>query len=140
ALGHDNLLSPPITAAASPLHECNQRPEDRCRDVVTAAKCGALQFCQITVWDRAVGKGIPCHLCQMAVSVVGKILQDNRTESDPKVLCGTFKLCQSQESSTGALKFQKPPPAPAGPVQDFTDLVNPFIANVPLLLHPQDLP
>lgn len=25
-------------------------------------------------------KGIPCHLCQMAVSVVGKILQDNRTE------------------------------------------------------------
>lgn len=25
-------------------------------------------------------KGIPCHLCQVAVSVVGKILQDNRTE------------------------------------------------------------
>lgn len=25
-------------------------------------------------------KGIPCHLCQVVVSVVGKILQDNRTE------------------------------------------------------------
>lgn len=25
-------------------------------------------------------KGIPCHLCQVAVSVMGKILQDNRTE------------------------------------------------------------
>ncbi|XP_069719345.1 prosaposin-like [Phaenicophaeus curvirostris] len=169
-------------AAASPLHECGERPEDWCRDVVTAAKCGVLQLCQITVWDQALGKGIPCHLCQMAVSVVGKILQDNRTEeklrkfldkkcqylpfqdwsvkckkmvdtgililvqlgkqvlADPKVVCGTFKLCQSWENPTGALKFQKPPPAPTDPVQDFADLVNPFIANVPLLLHPQDLP
>lgn len=25
-------------------------------------------------------KGIPCHLCQVVVSTVGKILQDNRTE------------------------------------------------------------
>ncbi|XP_030909100.2 prosaposin-like isoform X1 [Melopsittacus undulatus] len=170
-------------AGASPLHECSERPEDWCRDVVTAAKCGTLQLCQISVWDKAVGqKGIPCHLCQMAVSVVGKILQDNRTEeklrlfldkkcqylpfqdwsvkckkmvdtgililvqlgrqvlADPKVVCGTMRLCQPWESPTGALKFQEPPPAPAGPAQDFADLVTPFIANVPLLLHPQDLP
>ncbi|NXL09178.1 SAP protein, partial [Mesembrinibis cayennensis] len=127
-------------AAASPLHECGERPEDWCRDVVTAAKCGALELCQITVWDQALGKGIPCHLCQVAVSVVGKILQDNRTESDPKVVCGTIKLCQPWESPTGALKFQKPPPAPTDPAQDFANLVSPFIANVPLLLHPQDLP
>uniref|UniRef100_A0A663DSX5 Prosaposin n=1 Tax=Aquila chrysaetos chrysaetos TaxID=223781 RepID=A0A663DSX5_AQUCH len=154
-----------------------ERPEDWCRDAVTAAKCGALQLCRITVWDQALGKGIPCHLCQVVVSVVGKILQDNRTEeklrlfldkkcqylpfqdwsvkckkmvdtaptlllpqSDPKVVCGTIKLCQPRESPTGALKFQEPPPAPAGPAQDFVDLVAPFIANVPLLLHPQDLP
>ncbi|XP_035748440.1 prosaposin-like [Egretta garzetta] len=146
------------------------------------AKCGALELCQITAWDPALRKGIPCHLCQVVVSVVGKILQDNRTEeklrlfldkkcqylpfqdwsvkckrmvdtgililvqlgkqvlSDPKVVCGTIKLCQPWESPTGALKFQKPPPAPAGPPQDFADLVAPFIANVPLLLHPQDLP
>ncbi|KAM6092870.1 prosaposin-like [Theristicus caerulescens] len=169
-------------AAASPLHECGERPEDWCRDVVTAAKCGALELCQITIWDQALGKGIPCHLCQVAVSVVGKILQDNRTEeklrrfldkkcqylpfqdwsvkckkmvdtgililvqlgkqvlSDPKVVCGTIKLCQPWESPTGALKFQKPPPAPTDPAQDFANLVSPFIANVPLLLHPQDLP
>ncbi|XP_008948208.1 PREDICTED: LOW QUALITY PROTEIN: proactivator polypeptide-like [Merops nubicus] len=173
----------PPTAGASPLHECSERPEDWCRDAVTAAKCGALQLCQLTVWDQALGqKGIPCHLCQVVVSVVGKILQDNRTEeklrlfldkkcqylpfqdwsvkckkmvdtgililvqlgkqvmSDPKVVCGTIKLCQPRESPTGALKFQKPPPAPAGPARDFADLVSPFIANVPLLLHPQDLP
>ncbi|XP_071420197.1 prosaposin-like isoform X2 [Pithys albifrons albifrons] len=169
-------------AGASPLHECGERPEDWCRDVTTAAKCGALELCQLTVWDQALGKGIPCHLCQVAVSVVGKILQDNRTEeklrlfldkrcqylpfqdwsvkckrmvdtgililtqlgkqvlSDPKVVCGTIRLCQPRERPTGALKFQKPPPAPTGPTQDFADLIAPFMANVPLLLYPQDPP
>ncbi|XP_029818451.1 prosaposin [Manacus vitellinus] len=160
-------------AGASPLHECGERPEDWCRDVTTAAKCGALELCQLTAWDQALGqKGIPCHLCQVAVSVMGKILQDNRTEeklrlfldkrcqylpfqdwsvkckrmvdtgililaqlgkqvlSDPKVVCGTIKLCQPRERPTGALKFQKPPPAPTGPTQDFADLVAPFMANV----------
>ncbi|KAF1396085.1 Prosaposin, partial [Spheniscus humboldti] len=134
------VSSPCPVAVASPLHECGERPEDWCRDVATAAKCGALELCRITVWDQALGKGIPCHLCQVAVSVVGKILQDNRTESDPKVVCGTIKLCQPRESPTGALKFQEPPLAPVGPAQDFADLVAPFITNVPLLLHPQDLP
>ncbi|XP_051474034.1 prosaposin-like [Apus apus] len=171
-------------AVASPLQQCGERPEDWCRDVVTAAKCGVLELCRVTAWDQDLGqKGVPCHLCQVVVSVVGKILQDNRTEdklrlfldkrcqylpfqdwsikckkmvdtgvlilaqlgkqvmSDPKVVCGTIKLCQSPDSPTGgALKFQKPPPAPAGSAQDFADLVVPFIANVPLLLHPQDQP
>ncbi|NXG46368.1 SAP protein, partial [Psilopogon haemacephalus] len=130
----------PLAAGASPLHECSERPEDWCRDALTAAKCGVLEVCQITAWDKALGKGIPCHLCQVAVSIVGKILQDNRTESDPKVVCGTIKMCQPREKPTGALKFQKPLPVPESHTQDFADLVAPFIANVPLLLHPQDLP
>ncbi|XP_039552211.1 prosaposin-like isoform X3 [Passer montanus] len=170
-------------AGASPLHECGERPEDWCRDAATAAKCGALELCRLTAWDRALGqKGIPCHLCQMAVSVVGKILQDNRTEeklrlfldkrcqylpfqdwsvkckrmvdtgilvlvqlgkqvlSEPKVVCGTIRLCQPRNRPTGTLKYQQPPPAATGPTQDFADLIAPFMANVPLLLHPQDLP
>ncbi|NXW79041.1 SAP protein, partial [Hirundo rustica] len=139
ALRADSLLSPPA-AGASPLHECGERPEDWCRDVATAAKCGALELCRLTAWDRALGKGIPCHLCQVAVSVVGKILQDNRTESQPKVVCGTIKLCQPRSKPTGTLKYQQPPPAATGPTQDFADLIAPFMANVPLLLHPQDLP
>nr|XP_031360991.1 prosaposin-like [Lonchura striata domestica] len=168
-------------AGASPLHECGERPEDWCRDVATAAKCGALELCRLQ-WDRALGKGIPCHLCQVAVSLVGKILQDNRTEeklrlfldkrcqylpfqdwsvkckrmvdtgilvlvqlgkqvlSDPKVVCGTIKLCLRRDRPTGTLRNQQPPPAATGPTQDFDDLIAPFMANVPLLLHPQDLP
>ncbi|NWH36442.1 SAP protein, partial [Chloropsis hardwickii] len=133
-------VSSPPTAGASPLHECGERPEDWCRDAATAAKCGALELCRLTAWDRALGKGIPCHLCQVAVSVVGKILQDNRTESDPKVVCGTFKLCQPRDRPTGTLRYQQPHPAATGPSQDFADLIAPFMANVPLLLHPQDLP
>ncbi|NXH01338.1 SAP protein, partial [Loxia leucoptera] len=139
ALRVDSVLSPP-TAGASPLHECSQRPEDWCRDAETAAKCGALELCRLTAWDRALGKGIPCHLCQVAVSVMGKILQDNRTESEPKVVCGTIRLCQPRDRAMGTLKYQQPPPATAGPTQDFADLIAPFMANVPLLLHPQDLP
>ncbi|NXB53011.1 SAP protein, partial [Leucopsar rothschildi] len=131
--------SPP-TAGASPLHECGERPEDWCRDVATAAKCGALELCRLTAWDRALGKGIPCHLCQVAVSLVGKILQDNCTESEPKVVCGTIKLCQRRDRPTGTSKYQQPPAATTGPTQDFADLIAPFMANVPLLLHPQDLP
>ncbi|XP_027316349.3 prosaposin-like [Anas platyrhynchos] len=166
-------------AGASPLPECGERPEEWCRDVGTAAKCGVLELCRLAVWDRDLGKGIPCHLCQVVVSTVGKILQDNRTEeklrlfldkkcqylpfqdwsvkckkmvdtgililvqlgkqvlSDPKVVCGTIKLCQPRGSPEGALKFQEPPPAPA---QDFAQLSIPLISGVPLLLQPQDAP
>ncbi|RLV97660.1 hypothetical protein DV515_00011535 [Chloebia gouldiae] len=159
-------------AGASPLHECGERPENWCRDVETAAKCGALELCRLTAWDRALGqKGIPCHLCQVTVSLVGKILQDNRTEeklrlfldkrcqylpfqdwsvkckrmvdtgililvqlgkqvlSDPKVVCGTIKLCLRQDRPMGTLKYQQPPPAATGPTQDFEDLIAPFMAN-----------
>uniref|UniRef100_A0A8C4KAY9 Saposin B-type domain-containing protein n=1 Tax=Dromaius novaehollandiae TaxID=8790 RepID=A0A8C4KAY9_DRONO len=122
-------------------------------------------------------KGIPCHLCRMAVSVVGKILQDNCTEeklhgflqkkcqvlpfqdwvvkckkmvdtgilvltqlgkqADPKVVCGTLRLCQPRQRPAGALRFRQPPP-PASPREDFARLVAPFTADVPLLRQPQD--
>uniref|UniRef100_A0A8C3P1Q7 Prosaposin n=1 Tax=Cyanoderma ruficeps TaxID=181631 RepID=A0A8C3P1Q7_9PASS len=183
ALRADSLPSPP-TAGASPLHECGERPEDWCRDVATAAKCGALELCRLTAGDRPLGvSGIPCHLCQVAVSVVGKILQDNRTEEklrlfldkrcqylpfqDWSVKCkrmvdtGILILVQLEMTRdgcdggdaassphsasllpqpTGTLKYQEPPPAAPGPTQDFADLIAPFMANVPLLLYPQDLP
>ncbi|NXL92067.1 SAP protein, partial [Alectura lathami] len=127
-------------AGASPIPECGVQPEEWCRDVETAAKCGVLGLCRLAIWDQELGKGLPCHLCQVVVSVVGKILQDNRTESDPKVVCGTIKLCQPRGGPEGALKFQVPPPAPGSPTQDFSWLAAPIIAGVPLLLQPQDLP
>lgn len=61
-------------------------------------------------------------------------------QSQPKVVCGTIKLCQPRNRPTGTLKYQQAPPAATGPTQDLADLIAPFMANVPLLLHPQDLP
>lgn len=40
--------------AASPLHRCDEKPEDWCRDAVTAARCGALQLCQLTAWNQGL--------------------------------------------------------------------------------------
>uniref|UniRef100_A0A8C2Y891 Prosaposin n=1 Tax=Coturnix japonica TaxID=93934 RepID=A0A8C2Y891_COTJA len=167
------MFSSPPPAGASPLPECGEQPEEWCRDVGTAAKCGVLELCRLTVWDQ---KGVPCHLCQVVVSMMGKILQDNSTEEklrvfldkrcqylpfqdwsvkckkmvdtgvlilaqlDPKVVCGTIKLCQRQGGREGALKFQEQPPAPADPAQDLAQLAVPFINGIPLLLQPQDLP
>ncbi|KAM8806424.1 prosaposin-like [Eudromia elegans] len=104
-------------------------------------------------------KGVPCHLCQVAVSVLGKILQDNCTEdklraflekgcqrlpfqdwstrcktmvdtgilvltqlgkqvlSDPKVVCGTIKLCGPR--ADGALAFEPASASSASPAGDF---------------------
>lgn len=58
-------------------------------------------------------------------------------QSEPKVVCGTIKLCQRRDRTTATSEEQQPPPAAT---QDFADLISPFMANVPLLLHPQDLP
>ncbi|XP_064370525.1 prosaposin-like [Dromaius novaehollandiae] len=169
-------------AGASPLSgrpACGERPQDWCRDAQTAARCGALEHCRLVAGDLAQAKGIPCHLCRMAVSVVGKILQDNCTEeklhgflqkkcqvlpfqdwvvkckkmvdtgilvltqlgkqvlADPRVVCGTLRLCQPRQRPAGALRFRQPPP-PASPREDFARLVAPFTADVPLLRQPQD--
>lgn len=61
-------------------------------------------------------------------------------QSQPKVVCGTIKLCRPRNRPTGTWNYQQPPAAATGPMQDFSDLITPFMANVPLLLYPQDLP
>lgn len=73
----------------------------------------------------------------MDVGCDGSALTTLVPQSDPKVVCGTIKLCQPRGSPEGALKFQEPPPAPA---QDFAQLSIPLISGVPLLLQPQDAP
>uniref|UniRef100_A0A8C5J4E7 Prosaposin n=1 Tax=Junco hyemalis TaxID=40217 RepID=A0A8C5J4E7_JUNHY len=175
---------------------------ERCCGRTSSEKtCGVVDWDLERVWvlwqhpdvsPLSQQKGIPCHLCQVAVSVVGKILQDNRTEEklrlfldkrcqylpfqDWSVKCkrmvdtGILVLVQLGKqvlvgqgepqvwvfpqfgmswglaeqrmllgAGTNHLKDQ-PPAAAAGPSQDFADLIAPFMANVPLLLHPQDLP
>ncbi|XP_033004964.1 prosaposin-like isoform X1 [Lacerta agilis] len=67
---------------------------------------------------------------------LGKQVQDR-----PEIVCGAFRLCSHLVPSEGALKFQKPFSSNGMPdTTDFPEMLAPFIANVPLLLYPQDEP
>uniref|UniRef100_A0A8B9NYF0 Saposin B-type domain-containing protein n=1 Tax=Apteryx owenii TaxID=8824 RepID=A0A8B9NYF0_APTOW len=96
---------------ASPLGgkpACGERPQDWCRDARTAARCGALEHCRLAAGDLPLGVnggGIPCHLCQVVVSVVGKILQDNCTED--KLRGFLEKKCQYLPFQDWSVKCKK---------------------------------
>nr|XP_048714068.1 prosaposin-like isoform X3 [Caretta caretta] len=181
----ENGHSLSLAAVASPVSwqkECTEGPENWCQDLQTALRCGAVEHCQQTVWNKLPAKSIPCSMCKMVVSMVGKILQDNRTAerirafldkscqhlpfqdwsvkckkmvdtgmimivelskqvlSNPDVVCRAITLCKSMENHEDALKIQKPVQSNEIPVMDFPEMMSPFLANVPLLLYPQDKP
>ncbi|XP_054839321.1 prosaposin-like [Eublepharis macularius] len=64
---------------------------------------------------------------------LGKQVQDR-----PEIVCSAFRLCIQKETPEGALKFQKPLQPNEEPELDFPRMISPFIANVPLLLYPQE--
>lgn len=53
-------------------------------------------------------------------------------------MCAAFRLCTHNKNPGGALKFQQPLQSDEEPVLDFPPIISPFIANVPLLLYPQE--
>ncbi|KAI1231618.1 hypothetical protein IHE44_0007694 [Lamprotornis superbus] len=58
----------------------------------------------------------------------------------PEVVCSALALCQSLQKHLAAMKFQKQLQTNKIPELDFSELASPFMANVPLLLYPQDKP
>uniref|UniRef100_A0A7M4EI85 Prosaposin n=1 Tax=Crocodylus porosus TaxID=8502 RepID=A0A7M4EI85_CROPO len=58
----------------------------------------------------------------------------------PEVVCSALSLCQSLQKHLAAVKLQKQLQSNKMPELDFSELASPFIANVPLLLYPQDEP
>nr|XP_003218518.1 PREDICTED: prosaposin [Anolis carolinensis] len=59
-----------------------------------------------------------------------------QAQNKPDIICGAFKLCNHEATSEGALKFQSSDRKPR--MTDFPETLAPFMANVPLLLNPQD--
>ncbi|XP_067996415.1 prosaposin isoform X1 [Melanerpes formicivorus] len=58
----------------------------------------------------------------------------------PEVVCSALALCQSLQKQLAAMKLQKHLQSNKIPELDFSELASPFMANVPLLLYPQDKP
>ncbi|XP_025902098.1 prosaposin isoform X2 [Nothoprocta perdicaria] len=58
----------------------------------------------------------------------------------PEVVCSALSLCQSLQKHLAAMKLQKQLQSNKIPELDFSELASPFMANVPLLLYPQDKP
>nr|XP_014343937.1 PREDICTED: prosaposin isoform X3 [Latimeria chalumnae] len=124
------------TAVAGPLlkqEQCAKGPEFWCQNVKTASQCGAVKHCQQTVWNKPVVKSVPCDLCKEVLTVVDNLLKDKATEENPQVPCSALGLCQSMQKALAqqdVLSNEIP--------EDHLSNISPFIANVPLLLYPQE--
>uniref|UniRef100_A0A8C4Y5L7 Prosaposin n=1 Tax=Gopherus evgoodei TaxID=1825980 RepID=A0A8C4Y5L7_9SAUR len=146
-------------SVASPLSwqkECTEDPENWCQDVQTALRCGAVEHCQQTVWNKlpvvspiTFPSSLSCQYlpfqdwsikCKKMVDTGMIIIVElsKQVLSNPDVVCRAITLCKSMETHEDALKIQKPQQSTEKLVIDFPEMVSPFLANVPLLLYPQD--
>ncbi|XP_026528619.1 prosaposin-like isoform X1 [Notechis scutatus] len=74
-------------------------------------------------------------------SYLPNILDMVRSElENPEVVCSALTLCQSLQKHLAEVKLQSQLQSNKIPELDFSELASPFMANVPLLLYPQDKP
>uniref|UniRef100_A0A8D1HVH7 Prosaposin n=1 Tax=Sus scrofa TaxID=9823 RepID=A0A8D1HVH7_PIG len=128
-------------AFASPvlgLRECTRGSAVWCQNVKTASDCGALQHCLQTVWNKPTVKSLPCDICKDVITAAGDMLKDNATESKPGEVCSALNLCESLQKHLAELTQQKQLESNQIPELDLAEAVAPFMANIPLLLYPQD--
>nr|XP_056706490.1 prosaposin-like [Euleptes europaea] len=86
-------------------------------------------------------QGLVSECKEMVDSYLPNILDMIKGELDkPGVVCSALTLCQSLQKHLASVKLQKQLQSNKIPELDFSELASPFIANVPLLLYPQDKP
>lgn len=61
-------------------------------------------------------------------------------QSDPGEVCSSLNLCQSLQKYLAEQNHQKQLETNKIPEVDMASVVAPFMANIPLLLYPQDHP
>ncbi|XP_072851327.2 prosaposin isoform X1 [Pogona vitticeps] len=77
----------------------------------------------------------------MVDAYLPNILDMIKEELDnPEVVCSALTLCQSLQKHLAEMKLQKQLQSNRIPELDFSEVASPFLANVPLLLYPQDKP
>ncbi|KAL2769806.1 prosaposin isoform c preproprotein [Daubentonia madagascariensis] len=124
-------------------------PCDICKDVITAAgdmlKDNATEE-EILVYLEKTCDWLPkpnaSALCKEIVdSYLPVILDMIKGEmSRPGEVCSALNLCESLQKHLAELNHQKQLESNKIPELDMTEVVAPFMANIPLLLYPQDGP
>ncbi|KAM6390548.1 prosaposin isoform 1-T1 [Pluvialis apricaria] len=86
-------------------------------------------------------QGLVSECKEIVDSYLPVIMDMIKEELDkPEVVCSALSLCQPLQKHLAAMKLQKQLQSNKIPELDFSELASPFMANVPLLLYPQDKP
>ncbi|KAM6347255.1 prosaposin isoform 2-T2 [Alca torda] len=86
-------------------------------------------------------QGLVSECKEIVDSYLPSIMDMIKEELDkPEVVCSALSLCQPLQKHLAAMKLQKQLQSNKIPELDFSELASPFMANVPLLLYPQDKP
>ncbi|XP_060097162.1 prosaposin-like [Heteronotia binoei] len=124
-------------------------PCDLCKDIVTVAgkllKSNGTEEEIHDYMSKACeflsDQGLVSECKEMVDSYLPTILDMIKGQLDePGAVCSALKLCQSLQKHLASVKLQKQLQSNKIPELDFSELASPFMANVPLLLYPQEQP
>ncbi|NXU56644.1 SAP protein, partial [Turnix velox] len=86
-------------------------------------------------------QGLVSECKEIVDSYLPSIMDMIKEELDkPEVICSALSLCQPLQKHLAEMNLQKQLQSNKIPELDFSELASPFMANVPLLLYPQDKP
>ncbi|KAF5929077.1 hypothetical protein HPG69_015550, partial [Diceros bicornis minor] len=139
------------------LKECTRGSAVWCQNVKTAADCGAVKHCLQTVWSKPSVQEILVYLertcdwlpkpnmsasCKEIVDSYLPVILDmiKGQMSHPGEVCSALNLCESLQKHLAELNHQKQLESNKIPELDMAEVVAPFMANIPLLLYPQEGP
>uniref|UniRef100_A0A8C8RCY3 Prosaposin n=1 Tax=Pelusios castaneus TaxID=367368 RepID=A0A8C8RCY3_9SAUR len=124
-------------------------PCDLCKEVVTVAGNilkdnnteGEIRSYMEKICEFLPDPGLVSECKEMVDAYLPVVMDLIKEELDnPQVVCSALCLCQSLQKHLAAMKIQKQLQSNKIPELDFSELASPFMANVPLLLYPQDKP
>ncbi|XP_004470631.1 prosaposin [Dasypus novemcinctus] len=122
---------------------------DICQDIITAAgdllKDNATESEILTYLERAcdwLPKPNMSASCKEIVESYLPVIMDmiKGEMSRPGEVCSALSLCESLQKHLAALNHQKQLESNKIPEVDMSEVVAPFMANIPLLLYPQNGP
>ncbi|XP_073209644.1 prosaposin isoform X4 [Lepidochelys kempii] len=124
-------------------------PCDLCKDVITVAGNllkdnsteGEIRSYVEKICEFLPDQGLVSECKETVDAYLPTVMDLIKEELDnPEVVCSALCLCQSLQKHLAAMKLQKSLQSNKIPELDFSELASPFMANVPLLLYPQDKP